>query len=44
VKVRSSLVTLFFYGFFIFPKEINSFSIDKLEILWKNWIAKLALN
>jgi hypothetical protein len=34
----------FFKGFFIFPREINSFSLGKLEIPWENRDAKLTLN
>jgi hypothetical protein len=38
LRVFSHLV-----GFFIFPRKISSFFLVKLEIPWKNWIAKLAL-
>jgi hypothetical protein len=41
---RASLETLFSQGFFGFPREISSFSLGKLEIPWKNSVAKLALN
>jgi hypothetical protein len=30
--------------FSVFPREISSFSLRKLEISWKNSVAKLALN
>jgi hypothetical protein len=37
------LGTSFSQGYFIFPREISSFSLGKLEIPWKNGDAKLAL-
>jgi hypothetical protein len=37
------LGTPFFQGFFIFSREISSFSLGKLKIPWKNGSAKLAL-
>jgi hypothetical protein len=42
-SIRASLGTLIFQWFFIFPREISSFSLGKLEIPWKNWVAKLGL-
>jgi hypothetical protein len=42
--LRSSLGTLISHGVFIFSREISSFSLGKLEISWKNWVAKLTLN
>jgi hypothetical protein len=38
------LGTPFFQVFFIFPREISSFSLGKLKIPWENGGAKLALN
>jgi hypothetical protein len=40
---RASLETLFSRGFFVFSREISSFSLGKLEIPWENSVAKLAL-
>jgi hypothetical protein len=41
IILRASLGTIFSQGFFIFPREISSFSLGKLEIPWKNVVAKL---
>jgi hypothetical protein len=40
---RASLGTTFFQGFFVFPREISSFSLGKLKIPWEIAVAKLAL-
>jgi hypothetical protein len=40
---RVSLGTLFFQAIFIFPREISSFSLGKIEIPWENGVSKLAL-
>jgi hypothetical protein len=37
------LGTTFSQGFFVFPREISSFSLGKLKIPWKNVVAKLTL-
>jgi hypothetical protein len=40
---RASLATPIFQGFFIFLREFSLFSFGKLEITWKNGVAKLDL-
>jgi hypothetical protein len=42
-NIRASLVTLFFRGISIFPKENELISFKKMKIPWKNGVAKLAL-
>jgi|SRR5688572_27748796 hypothetical protein len=46
-SLRTSLGTsfsqLFSQGIFIFPREISSFSHEKIEIPWKNEVPKLVL-
>jgi hypothetical protein len=37
----ASLATSFSQGIYIFPMEISSFSLGKMEIPWKNGVAKL---
>jgi hypothetical protein len=39
--LRPSLETTFSHGIFIFPREISLFSLEKIEIPWKNVISKL---
>jgi hypothetical protein len=41
--LRPSLETTFSHRVFIFPREISSFSLGKIEIPWKNVVPKLAL-
>jgi hypothetical protein len=43
LHLRASLATLISHRIFIFPKEINSFSLGKIEIPWKNIVPKLVL-
>jgi hypothetical protein len=40
---RASLGTPFPQGILIFLREISSFSLEKIEIPWKNRVPKLAL-
>jgi hypothetical protein len=39
----ASLGTSFPQVFFIFPREISSFSLVKIEISWENGVPNLAL-
>jgi hypothetical protein len=42
-RIMASLETLFSQRFFVFTREISSFSLRKLKIQWKNSVVKLAL-
>jgi hypothetical protein len=43
LAVRASLGTIFSQVISIFPREISSFSLGKIEIQWENVVPKLAL-
>jgi hypothetical protein len=44
ISLRASLGTLIFHRIFIFPREISSFSLEKMKIPWKISVPKLALS